>query len=355
MRAPLPTFFSCLVVAGGCAIAPTKKSSSQSAAGTAGAVQQPACPVGTTAAPTPAPAGLFIRNGGNAGADYPFVGMLYSEIAKGNIITNVLTGPVVSDRRICSASVLCPNVVITAAHCFDDPDHAETFTLHFGASPGQEPTDRATAPRGAQVRIMSLNGATGKKDLALLQLDKDLGVAAPPVWAKELPDPGTAGGPAVTLVGYGSTGTGADGTDTGYGTKLVGSMRYMGPVQTPDNPMTDQMALLHPLDGLGAPTSKTVNACTGDSGGAALIDGALYGVLAKVMNYSGGKIVDAPTCASANMTFAVAIPRQLDWIKQQLVDLCSDGGKSLSERADLVANPAPPAAPGASPGAGDCP
>lgn len=270
-------------------------------------------------------ASFRIRNGDEAAeSDYPFVGMLYAEDVEQKLLRQVR-----HNRRVCSASVVCPNVVLTAAHCFLDKDDPkpETYTFHTGLEPGEDPTGRATAPRGADVRIMSPEGATGKKDLALLKLDTDLDVEPAKLWTKSLPNPPSDGGPKLTIVGYGSTETEGD-KDVNSGTKRLGMMRYKGQMKTPDNALLDGMGMLHPAGGVTTDTAKTQNACGGDSGGAAVLDEGVYGVLAKVLAFKDGKVQEeAPTCADSNITFIAEIPRQVEWIREVMADFCSEGGK----------------------------
>lgn len=266
-----------------------------------------------------------VRNGEDADdEDFPFVGMLYAEDVEQKFLSQVR-----HNRRICSASVVCKNVVLTAAHCFLDKDdpRPETYTFHSTLDPGEDPKGRATAPRGEDVRIMSPEGATGKKDLALLKLDTDLDIEPAKLWTKSLPNPPKDGGPEVTIVGYGSSET-EDDKDVNSGIKRMGRMRYKGQMKTPENALLDGMGMLHPADGVTASTEKSQNACGGDSGGPATLDEGVYGVVAKVLAYKDGKVQDeVPACADSNITFVAEIPRQLEWVREVMADFCSDGGK----------------------------
>lgn len=269
-------------------------------------------------------ASFHIRNGEEAGEDdYPFVGMLYAEDVEQKFLSQVR-----HNRRVCSASVVCPNVVLTAAHCFLDKDdpRPETYTFYSDLSPGEDPKDKTKAPRGTEVRIMSPEGQTGRKDLALLKLDTDLDIEPAKLWTKSLPQPPKDGGPKVTIVGYGSTET-EDDKDVDAGTKRTGSMRYKGQMKAPTDPVIDGMGTLYPAAGLSASASKTQNACGGDSGGAAVLDDALYGVIAKVMTFKDGKVQAEPTCDESNISFIAEVPRQLEWIKEYMAEYCSDGGE----------------------------
>ncbi len=287
------------------------------------------------------PTGLAIRNGDEATTkDYPFVGMLYAEDVQQKILSQVRF-----NRRICSATVVCPNVVLTAAHCFLDKDDPkpETYTFHADLSPGNNPAHRDTAPRGVDVRIMSPDGATGKKDMALLKLDQDLAIKPAKLWTKTLPTPPKAGGPKVEIVGYGATETTTD-NDTTSGTKRLGVLRYHGEMTTPDNRLLDGMGMLQALGGLDAPTAKTANACGGDSGGAALVDDGVYGVDAKIMTYKDGEIKDSPICEESNITFIAELPRQITWVRDTMKEFCSGDAKVpeyTGPSADLKADDAP--------------
>jgi hypothetical protein len=292
-------------------------------------------------------AGLGIRNGSDvAEGAYASVGMLYSTDDRPEVLQRVgLT------RLICSATLLCPNVALTAAHCFAGDVAVGTYTLHLAAAPGETPPDREAAPHAKRVRYLSADGAAGAKDFALVQLDRDVSAKPVRIVTAALPDPTAGGGAAVTVVGYGQ-----GGGKTPAGVKRSGAMRYRGAVDAPDNPLVHGMAMLEAAEGLDADPAKSASACAGDSGGAAVVDGRLYGVVARVVQLVDGKLQDRPTCDATNITLVAPIPRELAWIRQNVTELCSDGAQALNatvdgRAADEPAADAPCAAATASPSA----
>jgi hypothetical protein len=297
----------------------------------------------------------FAMRGGKAASegDYPFVGMIFYEDAQSDF--RVPFGGR-STSMSCSASLVCSDVVLTAAHCFDAAPHPEKYTFHVGPEPGEKPatteqvfidtprgprplahppgvplppnaTRIAPPPRGVSVTIFESRGAVGAKDLALLKLDQALAITPAKLAVSEIPEPEGDKERKVEIVGYGATATDEQGNDVGGGKKKIGSMLFHGYMDTPDNKVLDKLGTLYPRNGLESPPEENDNACPGDSGGATIVDGQLYGVISKIMNYKDGDISSAKvTCGEANVTFFTVLPRQLEWLGKSLAELCADGG-----------------------------
>jgi hypothetical protein len=271
-------------------------------------------------------ASLMMRNGETASEDdYPFAGMLY---AKNMRIT--VFPPLQVTQKSCSATLVCKNVVMTAAHCIAGGELASKFTFHPGVKPGETPQITLSTARGAEYKILHKDGEVGRKDIALLRLDRDLTIQPAKIWLKTLPElKEDEGGSAVKIFGYGNT-KHQDGQDVGAGTKKIGSMLYQGHMNRPESEETHQMAILHPSQGLNAPLSESTNACSGDSGGAAMVGGRVYGVLAKIMFSKDGKLQGSPNCKESNITLAAVLARQKNWVTENLEKMCS-GGLSLDD------------------------
>jgi hypothetical protein len=303
----------------------------------------------------PAARETFAMRGGQAAAeeDYPFVGMIHYEDIQSDF-RQPFGGR--SSSMFCSASLVCSDVVLTAAHCFDTEPHPEKYTFHVGPEPGEKPptteqvfintprgpqplihppgaplppnaTRIAPPPRGVSVTIFESRGSVGAKDLALLKLDQALAITPAKLAVSEIPEPEADKEPKVKIVGYGATTTDEQGNDVGGGKKKIGSMLFHGYMDTPDNKVLDKLGTLYPRNGLESPPEENDNACPGDSGGATIVDGQLYGVISKIMNYKDGDISSAKvTCGEANVTFFTVLPRQLEWLGKSLAELCADGG-----------------------------
>lgn len=273
--------------------------------------------------------GFNIRNGKTATTkQYGFMGMVYAQNMQIKMFPAIkLT------QKSCSGTLVCNNVVLTAGHCIAQGELPGKFSFHQGVKPGETPqVNFQTTPRVAEYKILEKDGEVGRKDIALLRLDRDINVEPAKIWFKSLPDPDkNLNGPAVKIVGYGTT-KNEGGKDTGSGTKKIGNMVFQGHMNTPDSESTDQMGILHPQDGLLASVDKSTNACSGDSGGAAMVGDRLYGVLAKIMYFKDGKMQASPNCGESNITLVSVLARQKNWLTENLESMCS-GGFEMDEEA----------------------
>lgn len=266
--------------------------------------------------------GFSIRNGKTSSASqYEFMGLVYAQNMRITMFPPIQLG-----QKSCSGTLVCKNVVITAGHCIAQGELPGKFSFHAGVKPGETPkVNFQTTPRVAEYKVLQKDGEVGRKDIALLRLDRDISIKPAKIWFKTLPEPeNNANGPEVKIVGYGTT-KNEGGTDIGGGTKKIGDMIFKGHMKTPDSEETDQMGILHPKTGLLSSVENSTNACSGDSGGAAIIGDRLYGILAKIMYFKDGKIQPSPNCGESNITLVSVLARQKNWITENLDSMCTGG------------------------------
>ena len=276
-----------------------------------------------------------MRNGKTSSEDeFEFVGMVYAQNMRIAIFP-----PLKITQKSCSGTLVCSNVVLTAGHCIDPGELPSKFSFHTAVKPGEKPViNFTTTPRGAEYKVLSKTDEIGRQDMALLRLDRNLKIKPAKLWFKTLPEPAEkANGPEVTIVGYGSTAT-ENGIDAGGGTRKFADMVFRGHMNNSESDSTHQMGILYPRLGLVAPMAKTSNACSGDSGGAAMVGDRLYGVLAKIMYYKDGKMQPTPNCEESNITLVSVLARQKNWLQENLERMCSD--KISFDEGDPPANPA---------------
>lgn len=195
-----------------------------------------------------------------------------------------------TDGAACSASIISPYVVLTAAHCVQSGSTAapaSRFRVYTGSS-----TRSFTAEyRVSEVRMVPGAGLSGREanDVALLVLSSP---------SRETPIPLGRGTPAsslagrtLTAVGYGQTPSGGSGTKYTVETRLDG---YQG-----------GFIFVPPT------------VCSGDSGGPLLSDdGAVYGVASFIYSPDGRT---EPRCGTAPGAYN-EIYRHLDFIDGVLAE-----------------------------------
>ncbi len=208
------------------------------------------------------------------------------ELAKNLVMVLTREG---SGAGFCTAEVLAPDIVLTAAHCVTKPAN---MRVHFN--------DSATPPRlieVADVRVHPAFHADAIKtrersvDLALVRLKAPL----PPEF-KPLPLSETAGidiGAPLELAGYGLT---KEGDARSSGTLMRADVTLRAPLSN----------LLLWMEGAGA-SSKNTGACTGDSGGAVLQSGTLVGVISWTEGEGGHHC--------GKLTQAISLAPQVGWVK----------------------------------------
>jgi len=263
--------------------------------------------------------GMNLRNGAVARSDeFPSVGMLYFADKE--------------KSSVCSGTLVCSDVVMTAAHCFDGMA-AAGYTFHLGseifANGSAVPGDRQRAPRGVTARIRDSNAlassvATGA-DLAFLKLDRKVAGPKAVLRLDKLSEGSLARESiGLTLVGFGNNADDAKGNQTGAGTKRYGQMRLVAYEVADTDPSGLQLGILDPIS-----SDRSVKSCHGDSGGPAFLGEDVYGVVA----------VSDKSCQSGTLTAVALVPENADWIRANLEDLCSaEDNPVLVSRSHDAAN-----------------
>ena len=268
------------------------------------------------------PPGLELRNGVEATADdFPSVGMLFYMADK--------------KTSVCTATLVCSDVVMTAAHCFVGME-ATGFSFHLNTAALPEgksiPDDRAGAPKGVRSvirdsRALEASVATGS-DIALLKLDQRLAASTSTLNLDRLSEDEVRKNKIpLTLVGYGHNAGMTTASQTGSGIKRYGQMRLVAHEAADTDPSKLLLGVLDPL----TPPDKGVKSCHGDSGGPAFLNNEVYGVIA----------VSDKSCQSGTLTAVSLVSENQAWLRKNLAEMCgNDKPKFISNSIDTSSSPA---------------
>jgi len=199
----------------------------------------------------------------------------------------------VDGATFCTATLVAPDAVLTAAHCIDYMDDLWDEELAFVTGPGGSGPLEGGVPLVDASRHPDWDGWTA--DIGLVTLDE---VAdEEPLWAQVDPmDEGEWTGRMVTLVGYGITGDGL--SDSGE--KLETEVEIYA---------FDEDVFFHYTAG--------TNACFGDSGGPALHESEdgwrVVGVLSAVFPH----LHDDTSCVGGG-GYQIRVDLYADWIAEQV-------------------------------------
>ena len=202
----------------------------------------------------------------------------------------------------CTATLIAPDAVLTAAHCLHPGAGLPAFTLDADARGAVDlvtVVDVVIHPDWDVDRAIS-DGPTQYFDLAVLRLGEPVEVApaivAGPADGRRL----TAGTP-VTMVGYGQT---VDGDPTSAGLKVDA----IAPVVATS---PSELQVSNP----GDPQN-----CYGDSGGPALAD---LGAGQRVVGVVSRGATTATTCDQGSVD--TRVDYYLPWLRAQVPELCAGG------------------------------
>lgn len=169
--------------------------------------------------------------------------------------------PARDDITTCSAVVVAPTILFTAAHCIYPPDHADfTFGVFLGADANPYPTVEALEPHLLPVAELhahpSFRPTRVKADLAAVVLATPLDIAPVALQYAAIDD--SIRGRTAHVVGYGNVDASVEQSNASRHAADTTVVSIDG----------DQLVI----------GDATVHSCFGDSGGPAFVDGLLVGV-----------------------------------------------------------------------------
>lgn len=200
---------------------------------------------------------------------------------------------ILNDRGgFCSASVIAPDVLLTAAHCVTGGGHR----VHWRGAGGDpvlvEPAEVAVHPGYAADAVKARKKSV---DLALVRLADPLPAAFEPVALSDAPAPRP--GATATIGGWGVTASGAPDTGGRFRSVSVGIVEPYGPSSL--------------LLWLSSGRNAGAGACAGDSGGPVFAaDGGIVAVTAFAEGAAG------KSCGA--LTQGVLVGPQRAWIGKTL-------------------------------------
>lgn len=186
---------------------------------------------------------------------------------------------------LCTATLIAPDILLTAAHCVDGITAASAIFFPDGIPPVEYAGDRVI-PHGEY-----RSGVAAFADIALILLTKPVVEVTPMPYATQLPRPRTK----AAIVGYGDDGLG------NTGAKQVGEVRVKRCPKALRKAGLEKGQLLTSI--CWKPKRKGSDTCKGDSGGPLIVDGAVLGVT------SGG----FPDCPG-KLSWDTNVPLFSQWI-----------------------------------------
>lgn len=232
---------------------------------------------------------------------------------------------------LCTATLICQNVVLTAAHCFEEAEknkgiEASNFSFLSRASVLDLIAAQKTAPTSCsddaisvtEIRIRDPESSRHfeNADFALAKLSARMHQAPMQIAEERM-----AGTPDVTLIGYGAN-TVVAGAPAGIGVRRIGVMKLHGYQPFSAENKYSNMGSLWAADGNLA-SANGVNACSGDSGGPVIADGKIQGLI-KGTAYI--KDINTPSesadCLKSNVTLFSNTPDNAAWVSDVLKEWC---------------------------------
>lgn len=196
----------------------------------------------------------------------------------------------------CTATLIAPNIALSAAHCFVDTPVVTTSTIMLGANNVNVGVTKMVPHPDY---VPESDTGTGRSDLAILFLEKTINLPIVKL-SSSIPTVGRR----VVNVGYGLDGQGDD--NGSAGARLVGNQLIQSGYGTGRNSADYPDAIVTVAE------TNNQQSCPGDSGGPLFFADQLVGVL------SGGDYSSSSnSCRSSiNSAFTPVAP-YLGWIKQK--------------------------------------
>ena len=267
---------------------------------------------------TKATKGFNVRNGDEASSDeYRGVGMLWM------------------NGSICTASLVCPNVVLTAGHCLDGV-RTKDVEFHLDPKPGIPPRGRPLGyGEDTEVRYETDDLS---QDIALIKLDRDVdGPFVDLAGDNDLRDSDQLE-ERLTVVGYGLNKGTSDANSSGSGVKRSGTVLFNLFLRAGRNNRKFDAGTFSPVGGLDDGRDSQL-ACAGDSGGPILTSkGDILGVVNTGFNIDRSE--RGISCETGDAVTFSLVKEHRDWIDETMEEWCSSPSDSEGEldEDDLEAN-----------------